>query len=83
LFNMCAAFAEMERELIRERVNAGLEIAHKMGRRGGRPKAMTLEKLETLKALRESGGFSVRQMCVMAKVSRSGYYRAVGGIEAP
>ena len=36
LFNMCAAFSEMERELIRERVKAGLEAAHKKGRKGGK-----------------------------------------------
>lgn len=78
LFNMCAAFAEMERELIRERVRAGLEIAHRKGRRGGRPKVVTPEKVEMLKTLRESGEFSVSQMCAMAKVSKSGYYRAVG-----
>ncbi|MEI8296093.1 MAG: recombinase family protein [Alphaproteobacteria bacterium] len=78
LFNMCAAFAEMERELIRERVKAGLEIAHKRGRMGGRPRVVTPEKIDTLKGLRRSREFSVRQMCAMAKVSRSGYYRAVG-----
>ena len=33
LFTMCAAFAEMERILITERVKAGLISAHKKGRR--------------------------------------------------
>lgn len=77
LFNMCAAFSEMERELIRERVKAGLDAAHKKGRRGGRPKALTPEKLETLISLKKSDKFSVNQICKMAGVTRSVYYRAI------
>ena len=59
LFSMCAAFSEMERELIRERVKAGLDAAHKKGRKGGRPKALTPTKLETLLSLKKAGEFSV------------------------
>jgi DNA invertase Pin-like site-specific DNA recombinase len=44
VFNVCAAFSEMERELIRERVKAGLDSAKQQGRTGGRPKAITPEK---------------------------------------
>ena len=39
LFNVCAAFSEMERELIKERVSAGVEAARSKGRKGGRPKS--------------------------------------------
>ena len=77
LFNMCAAFSEMERELIRERVKAGLEAAHKKGRKGGRPKALTSQKLETLLSLKKSEEFSVTQICKMAGITRSVYYRAI------
>ena len=77
LFNMCAAFSEMERELIRERVKAGLDAAHKKGRKGGRPKALTPQKLETLLSLKKSEEFSVSQICKMAGVTRSVYYRAI------
>ena len=79
LFNMCAAFSEMERELIRERVKAGLNAAHKKGRKGGRPKALTPQKLETLLSLKKSEEFSVSQICKMAGVTRSVYYRAIAG----
>lgn len=81
LFNMCAAFSEMERELIRERVKAGLEAAHKKGRRGGRPKALTPEKLETLLSLKKSKEFSVSQICKMVGVTRSVYYRTLSKLE--
>ena len=77
IFSMCAIFSEMERELIRERVKAGLEAAHKKGRKGGRPKALTPTKLETLLSLKKSEEFSVSQICNMAGVTRSVYYRAI------
>ena len=77
LFTMCAAFAEMERVLITERVKAGLYAAHKKGRKGGRPKSLTSDKLKTLKKLVKSSNFSVTKICEMSKISRSVYYRAI------
>ncbi|MBI1173619.1 recombinase family protein [bacterium] len=40
-----AAFAEMERNILRQRVNEGLAAARARGRKGGRPRVMTAEKL--------------------------------------
>ena len=77
LFNICAAFSEMERELIRERVKAGLDSAKLQGRKGGRPKALTKEKVETIKALREADKMSVRKICETIGVSRSVFYRCI------
>lgn len=77
LFSMCAAFSEMERELIKERVKAGLDAAHSKGRKGGRPKALTTNKLKTLKSLMQSEEFSVTKICIMVGISRSVYYRAI------
>ena len=77
LFSMCAAFSEMERELIRERIKAGLSAAHKKGRKGGRPRALTPEKLSTLTSLRVSDEFSVTKICKMVGISKSVYYRAI------
>lgn len=77
LFSMCAAFSEMERELIRERIKAGIEAAYKKGRKGGRPKALTLEKMNTLKALKEANSFSVKKICNLVGITRSVYYRAI------
>ena len=75
MFNICAAFSEMERELIRERVQAGIDTAKDKGRIGGRPRTITNEKAEKLKCLKKSGEFSVKQICEMVGVSRSAYYR--------
>ena len=68
LFSMCAAFSEMERELIKERVKAGLDAAHSKGRKGGRPKALTTDKLKTLKSLMQSEEFSVTKICIMVGI---------------
>lgn len=61
LFNICAAFSEMERELIRERVKAGLDSAKRQGRTDGRPKALTADKAETIRALRQARKMSVKK----------------------
>ena len=37
LFNICAAFSEMERELIKERIQTGVDAAALKGNIGGRP----------------------------------------------
>ncbi|KWS44209.1 resolvase [Pseudomonas amygdali pv. morsprunorum] len=41
VFNLFASLAEFERELIRERTQAGLSAARARGRMGGRPKGLT------------------------------------------
>lgn len=79
LFSICAAFSEMERALITERIKAGLYAAHKKGRKGGRPKSITKDKLKTLKSLMKFNDLSVSQKCKMISISRSVYYRATSG----
>jgi DNA invertase Pin-like site-specific DNA recombinase len=44
IFHLFAALAEFERNLIRERTNAGLAAARARGRLGGRPKALDANK---------------------------------------
>ena len=39
-----AAFAEMERNIIRQRIKEGITAARARGRRGGRPRIMIAEK---------------------------------------
>jgi DNA invertase Pin-like site-specific DNA recombinase len=54
-FHVMASLAEMERELIVERTQAGLRAAKEMGRIGGRKRLMTDSKLESAKKLLASG----------------------------
>ncbi len=77
LFNMCAAFSEMERELIRERVIAGIKSAAAKGRKGGRPKALTEKQVKTVLALKQSNKMSVKEICETIGISRSSYYRCI------
>lgn len=50
--NIMASLAEYERELIRERTNAGLQSARARGRTGGRPKGFTKETISKLIIMR-------------------------------
>ena len=54
-FHIMASLAQMERELIAERTRAGLKVARKLGRVGGRPKKMTQNKLQAAKELLKQG----------------------------
>lgn len=54
-FHVMASLAEMERELTVERTRAGLEIARKLGRTGGRKRKMTDSKIESAKKLLANG----------------------------
>ncbi len=54
-FHVMASLAEMERELIVERTRAGLEVARKLGRMGGRKRQMTDSKIKAAKKLLASG----------------------------
>jgi DNA invertase Pin-like site-specific DNA recombinase len=50
--NLMASLAEYERELIRERTNAGLQSARARGRTGGRPKGYAEETISKLLVMR-------------------------------
>jgi DNA invertase Pin-like site-specific DNA recombinase len=54
-FHVMASLAEMERELTVERTRAGLEMARRLGRRGGRRRAMTDSKIESARKLLANG----------------------------
>jgi DNA invertase Pin-like site-specific DNA recombinase len=54
-FHLIGAFAEFERNLIRERTMAGLEIARMAGRIGGRPRIVTPEKYASMLEMLNAG----------------------------
>lgn len=55
-FHVMASLAEMERELTVERTKAGLEVARRLGRKGGRPLKMTSSKIDAARKLLTGGG---------------------------
>lgn len=77
VFNIFASLAEFERDLIRERTNAGLAAARARGRTGGRPSSLSPDKLRTAKRLYEQKDMTVAQIGEVLGVSRSTVYRAL------
>ncbi len=81
IFHVFAALAEFERDLIRERTQAGLAAARARGRVGGRPTVWTQEKLRTARAMHESGEHDVASIARVLGVSRSSVYRALSRLD--
>lgn len=77
VFNLFASLAEFERELIRERTNAGLTAARARGRVGGRPRGLSPEAEATALAadtLYRERKLSVAAIAQKLHVSKSTLY---------
>jgi DNA invertase Pin-like site-specific DNA recombinase len=75
-FHTMASLAEMERDLLRERTQAGLAAARERGRVGGAPKVLNDGQIAMAKSAIE-GGRSVRDVASDLKVSHMTLYRAL------
>jgi len=75
VFQLFGALAEFERNIIRERTQAGLVAARARGRNGGRPTKLSPKKQELLFQLYDSREHSVADICAMVGISRSGLYK--------
>ena len=56
MLHMLLSLAEWERDTIRDRIRAGVDRAAAEGRTGGRPPALSSEKVEAVRAFLENGG---------------------------
>ncbi len=74
MFRMLAVLAEMERELIVERTQAGLQAARKRGRIGGRPR-VDKKSVERALKLYDSKEYSVAEITELTGVSKATLYR--------
>jgi len=77
IFHIFGALAEFERDIIKERTNAGLEAARTRGKLGGRPKALSPEKIKLARRLYADTGTSVAEICKMLGISRHTLQRYV------
>ncbi len=80
IFHVFAALAEFERDVIRERTQAGLIAARARGRRGGPPRAAALndaKKVTMAQAFYNDKSNSIADICKTLRVSRSTLYRYV------
>jgi DNA invertase Pin-like site-specific DNA recombinase len=72
LFQITGAFAEFERSMIRQRINAGLARARAQGKRLGRP-SLAADKEASVRALLASGTGKGRAPCRRWRVGRAAH----------
>src|ERR671928_49521 len=77
VFHIFGALAEFERDIIRERTNAGLKAARARGRFGGRHKVLTPAKLRLAQAAMGRPDTNVSELCEELGVSRMTLYRHI------
>jgi DNA invertase Pin-like site-specific DNA recombinase len=77
IFHIFGALAEFERNLIRERTNAGLTAARERGRIGGRPKALTPRQIPIAQSLYDDPKNSIAEICRTLKISKTTLYRSI------
>jgi DNA invertase Pin-like site-specific DNA recombinase len=78
IFHVFGALAEFERDLIRERTQAGLAAARARGRLGGRPKKLADPKqLALARTLYQDGKTDVTTICRTLGISRATLYRSL------
>lgn len=76
IFHIFASLAEFERDLIKERTNAGLTAARARGRKGGRPRGVVNEKKrQAALSLKKDTTRTVKEICEILGISRNTYYK--------
>jgi DNA invertase Pin-like site-specific DNA recombinase len=82
VFHMFSALAEFERSLIRERTQAGLAAAKRVGRTGGRPPKLTDDDIEAAKAMLTNPDIGVASVANRLGVSLATLYRYIPAARA-
>src|SRR5437868_13249807 len=80
IFHIFGALAEFERDIIRERTQAGLHAARARGRLGGRPKAKALntpKKVVMAQSLYDNKNNTIDEICKTLNISRATLYRYI------
>ena len=75
IFHITGAFAEFERNIIRERTKAGLESARARGRKGGRPTKITEEKIKMAKLLHSDTSLSIGDILKQMNIKKGIFYK--------
>src|SRR6184192_1735774 len=80
VFHIFGALAEFERDIIKERTQAGLTAARARGRLGGRPKAKALntpKKVVLAQSLYDNKNNTIEEICKTLHISRATLYRYI------
>jgi DNA invertase Pin-like site-specific DNA recombinase len=73
-FHLLGALGQFERELIKERINAGIANARAKGKHMGRPRTLTEEQIKVAREMRQSGT-GVMAIARILGCSRHAIYR--------
>ncbi len=74
-FHLFSALAEFERDIIRERTQAGLKAARARGRTGGRPFVLNPKQIALLKRMHADPENTIAEICRTLNISRPTAYR--------
>ena len=77
VFHVFGAMAEFERNLIKERTQAGLSAARARGRVGGRPKRLNEDKRKLVVRLYNERQHSIDAICEMMGITKPTLYKYV------
>lgn len=77
LLTLIAAFAEMERQVLRDRTNAGLEAARARGRKGGRKPKLTTKQDKAIRVLYDGRQTPVSVIAETFKISEPTVWRSL------
>jgi DNA invertase Pin-like site-specific DNA recombinase len=76
IYRISSSFAELERDLARERTIAGLAAARARGRLGGRPRKLNAKQAEMAVTMLKDRNTSIEEVCeAFPHVSRRTLYR--------
>lgn len=82
VFHIFGALAQFERDLIRERTNAGLKAAEARGHKGGRRPVVTPDRLARAK-VHLAAGLTVREAAARLKIGKTALYKALNSSTEP
>jgi DNA invertase Pin-like site-specific DNA recombinase len=74
IFYIFSALAEFERDLIRERTEAGLKAARARGRMGGRPPTLNTRQVNRMIEIYDEQKNTVAEICKIYDISRPSFY---------
>jgi DNA invertase Pin-like site-specific DNA recombinase len=77
IFHIFASLSEFERNLIRDRTQAGLQAARARGRKGGRPKSLSNDKQALAVKLYTDRKHTINQICEMMGISKPTLYKYI------
>lgn len=74
IFHIFGALAEFERDLIRERTDAGLKAARARGHNGGRPSLLDTRQVKRMIEMYKAQKNTVGEICKIYEISRPSFY---------